>query len=149
SPITDPVAARRASQAGRWILSDTRSRGKGSGNRGGIPTATFSTAGISTARIRATSSPITFHAHDEVRAGRVGGRTGSVPSCWSQQAAARPPSSWSRGGGWSQRSKRWGQRGRKRQPVGGRDGSGTSPGRSLGSLPEPSGGGTAPIRASL
>ena len=55
--------------------------------------------------------------------------------------AAAPPS--------SQRSNAYGQRGWKRQPGGGRDGSGTSPGSASGSVPAPSACGTAPISASV
>src|SRR5581483_1017070 len=81
-----------------------------------------------------------------VRASWAGGR----PASCSQHAAARSPASESSGGSSTgQRANAYGQRGWKRQPVGGCAGSGTSPGRASGSVPAPSARGTAAISASL
>src|SRR5262245_41196972 len=83
-------------------------------------------------------------------AARSRGWAGAAPSGCSQQAANRPPASGTSGGSSSlQRSNAYGHRGWKRQPVGGRPGSGTSPGSASGRNPWPSGWGTAPINASL
>ncbi len=75
---------------------------------------------------------------------------GGPPSACSQQAAARPEET-VRSGGVSavQRSNAYGQRGWNRHAVGGRAGSGTSPGSASGSTPLPSGRGTAAISASV
>src|SRR5207237_3720367 len=81
---------------------------------------------------------------------RAAGELGAAAAGWSQQAAERPSARATSGGSSSgQRSKAYGQRGWKRQPLGGRPGSGTSPGNASGRKPLPSGCGTAPIRASL
>ena len=65
----------------------------------------------------------------------AGGAAGS-PGRWSQHAADRPGASSTRGGSSErQRSKTYGQRVWKRQPGGGCDGSGTSPGSASGEDP--------------
>jgi hypothetical protein len=68
----------------------------------------------------------------------------------SQHATARAVNAASSTGSSSgHRAKRWGQRGWNRQPVGGRAGSGTSPGSASGIVPAPSERGTAAISASV
>src|SRR5438128_9456344 len=131
-----PAAVARAAEARRTPFAAQRERKRciGSLPGGGV-------------RIRRAYFPA-------LRSGRrlacSAGGAGGRPSTWSQHATVRP---WATrviaGSSAEQRSNAYGQRGWKRQPDGGRAGSGTSPGRASGRKPLPSGCGTAPISASV